>query len=60
MKTMYRGFEIVQEANGLYAWIDDAGRVHNGKVDMQGGYKTEDEACEAVNVFLRPQREAGS
>jgi uncharacterized protein YegP (UPF0339 family) len=58
--TIYRGYEVTQAASGHYEWTDEQGRVHTGKVDTKGGYKTEEEAFNAIDAHKRAARSGGA
>lgn len=49
---IYRGYEITKE-NGLFVWTDERGFIHNGRIDMKGGYATEEEAMSAIDQYKR-------
>lgn len=55
---IYRGFDITQNDAGLWEWTDEQGRIHNGKVGPKGGYKTDEEAMNAIDRYKRESREA--
>lgn len=51
--TIYRGYDITKNDSGKYEWTDERGFIHNGKIDLGGGYETEDEAMNAVDQYKR-------
>lgn len=51
--TIYRGYEIKQDADGTYSWVDDAGNSH-------GRHKTEDSAMDDVDKYRRQKRTANA
>lgn len=56
---LYRGYEIEQGPDGLFAWADERGFIHNGKVDARGGYATADAAMDGIDAYKRAIRDAG-
>jgi hypothetical protein len=51
--TIYRGFDITQEADKSFSWKDESGNVHSG-------YATEEKAMDAIDAHRREARKAAS
>jgi uncharacterized protein YegP (UPF0339 family) len=51
--TIYRGYEVYQNADGTFSWKDETGTEH-------GGFKKEDDALNAIDAHRRELRQKAS
>lgn len=56
--TLYRGYDIKQDANGNWFWTDERGFTHDGQPGAK--FKTDEEAFNDVDAYKRNMRNAAT
>lgn len=55
---IYRGFGIENDDLLGWIWYDEHGRIHTGKIDTKGGFKSEEDCLNDIDRYRRETKGA--